>query len=87
MCLHYKTEWPFVTEGVKKANNYLLFFLPSTSSPNLIRANENQLIFTQMWICFPHSNLWHIPLTYINDSCSNSISCKQMFYLKDKTGK
>ncbi|XP_053510304.1 leucyl-cystinyl aminopeptidase [Ictalurus furcatus] len=32
-----------------------------------------------------HSNLWHIPLTYINDSCSSSISCKQMFYLKDKT--
>ncbi|XP_060762990.1 leucyl-cystinyl aminopeptidase [Neoarius graeffei] len=32
-----------------------------------------------------HSNLWHIPLTYINDTCSSSISCKQMFYFKDKT--
>ncbi|KAB5528472.1 hypothetical protein PHYPO_G00140570 [Pangasianodon hypophthalmus] len=32
-----------------------------------------------------HSNLWHIPLTYINDTCSSSISCKQLFYFKDKT--
>nr|XP_015220327.1 PREDICTED: leucyl-cystinyl aminopeptidase [Lepisosteus oculatus] len=27
---------------------------------------------------------WHIPLTYVNDSCSNSSSCKQVFVMKDK---
>ncbi|XP_076854132.1 leucyl-cystinyl aminopeptidase [Brachyhypopomus gauderio] len=31
------------------------------------------------------SNLWHIPLTYVNDTCSKSISCKQVFHFKDKT--
>ncbi|XP_072520548.1 leucyl-cystinyl aminopeptidase isoform X2 [Salminus brasiliensis] len=31
-----------------------------------------------------HSNLWHIPLTYVNDTCSNSSSCKQVFLFKDK---
>uniref|UniRef100_A0A4W4FRU3 Aminopeptidase n=1 Tax=Electrophorus electricus TaxID=8005 RepID=A0A4W4FRU3_ELEEL len=33
------------------------------------------------------SNLWHIPLTYVNDTCSNSISCRQVFHFKDKTAK
>uniref|UniRef100_A0A8C1MJ88 Leucyl-cystinyl aminopeptidase n=1 Tax=Cyprinus carpio TaxID=7962 RepID=A0A8C1MJ88_CYPCA len=32
------------------------------------------------------SSLWHIPLTYVNDSCSVPSSCKQVFHLKDKTG-
>uniref|UniRef100_A0A671RK21 Leucyl-cystinyl aminopeptidase n=1 Tax=Sinocyclocheilus anshuiensis TaxID=1608454 RepID=A0A671RK21_9TELE len=31
------------------------------------------------------SSLWHIPLTYVNDSCSFLSSCKQVFHLKDKT--
>uniref|UniRef100_A0A8C1VT56 Leucyl-cystinyl aminopeptidase n=1 Tax=Cyprinus carpio TaxID=7962 RepID=A0A8C1VT56_CYPCA len=31
------------------------------------------------------SSLWHIPLTYVNDSCSVPSSCKQVFHLKDKT--
>ncbi|XP_056602424.1 leucyl-cystinyl aminopeptidase isoform X1 [Triplophysa dalaica] len=31
------------------------------------------------------SSLWHIPLTYVNDSCSTLSSCKQVFYLKEKT--
>ncbi|KAG7481393.1 hypothetical protein MATL_G00066280 [Megalops atlanticus] len=31
------------------------------------------------------SYLWHIPLTYVNDSCSNSSACKQGLLLKDKT--
>lgn len=31
------------------------------------------------------SNLWHIPLTYVNDSCSALSSCKQVFHLEDKT--
>ncbi|XP_036454251.1 leucyl-cystinyl aminopeptidase isoform X2 [Colossoma macropomum] len=31
------------------------------------------------------SNLWHIPLTYVNDTCSNSSSCKQVFLFKNKT--
>ncbi|XP_056314489.1 leucyl-cystinyl aminopeptidase isoform X2 [Danio aesculapii] len=29
-------------------------------------------------------SLWHIPLTYVNDSCSVLRSCKQVFHLKDK---
>ncbi|XP_023658692.1 leucyl-cystinyl aminopeptidase [Paramormyrops kingsleyae] len=29
--------------------------------------------------------LWHIPLTYVNDSCGSEPDCKQMFHLKDKT--
>ncbi|XP_060740091.1 leucyl-cystinyl aminopeptidase [Tachysurus vachellii] len=32
-----------------------------------------------------HSNLWHVPLTYINNTCTSSISCKQLIHLKDKT--
>ncbi|KAF7687342.1 leucyl-cystinyl aminopeptidase [Silurus meridionalis] len=32
-----------------------------------------------------HSELWQIPLTYINDTCSLSVSCKQVFFFKDKT--
>ncbi|KAL7836696.1 hypothetical protein AOLI_G00279800 [Acnodon oligacanthus] len=32
-----------------------------------------------------HSNLWHIPLTYVSDTCSNSSSCKQVFLFKNKT--
>ncbi|XP_051551970.1 leucyl-cystinyl aminopeptidase-like [Myxocyprinus asiaticus] len=32
-----------------------------------------------------HSSLWHIPLTYVNDSCGALSSCKQVFHLKDKT--
>lgn len=31
-----------------------------------------------------HSNVWHIPLTYINNTCTSSTSCKQTFYFKDK---
>uniref|UniRef100_A0A8C9WIS7 Aminopeptidase n=1 Tax=Scleropages formosus TaxID=113540 RepID=A0A8C9WIS7_SCLFO len=31
------------------------------------------------------SDLWHIPLTYVNDSCSTSPNCTQLFLLKDKT--
>ncbi|XP_051950921.1 leucyl-cystinyl aminopeptidase-like [Xyrauchen texanus] len=31
------------------------------------------------------SSLWHIPLTYVNNSCSTHSSCKQVFHLKDKT--
>uniref|UniRef100_A0A9J8A5C6 Aminopeptidase n=1 Tax=Cyprinus carpio carpio TaxID=630221 RepID=A0A9J8A5C6_CYPCA len=36
------------------------------------------------YIMMKHS-LWHIPLTYVNDSCSVPSSCKQVFHLKDKT--
>ncbi|XP_039517984.1 leucyl-cystinyl aminopeptidase-like [Pimephales promelas] len=32
-----------------------------------------------------YSSLWHVPLTYVNDSCSVLSSCKQVFHLKDKT--
>ncbi|KAJ8405602.1 hypothetical protein AAFF_G00315820 [Aldrovandia affinis] len=32
------------------------------------------------------NNLWHIPLTYVNDSCSLSPACKQLLLLKEKTG-
>ncbi|KAK9974347.1 hypothetical protein ABG768_022449 [Culter alburnus] len=32
-----------------------------------------------------NSSLWHIPLTYVNESCSVLSSCKQVFHLKDKT--
>ncbi|KAI4901681.1 hypothetical protein NFI96_029218 [Prochilodus magdalenae] len=32
------------------------------------------------------SNLWHIPLTYVNDTCSNSDSCKQVLLFKNRTG-
>uniref|UniRef100_A0AAY4BIF8 Leucyl/cystinyl aminopeptidase n=1 Tax=Denticeps clupeoides TaxID=299321 RepID=A0AAY4BIF8_9TELE len=32
-------------------------------------------------------HLWQIPLTYINNSCSNSSACKNLFILKEKTGK
>ncbi|KAG7318423.1 hypothetical protein KOW79_018178 [Hemibagrus wyckioides] len=31
-----------------------------------------------------HSDLWYIPLTYVNNTCTSSISCKQMFYFKNK---
>uniref|UniRef100_A0A674F201 Aminopeptidase n=1 Tax=Salmo trutta TaxID=8032 RepID=A0A674F201_SALTR len=31
------------------------------------------------------SSLWHIPVTYVNDSCSSAPSCRQMFTLKNKT--
>uniref|UniRef100_A0A8C7CLA4 Aminopeptidase n=1 Tax=Oncorhynchus kisutch TaxID=8019 RepID=A0A8C7CLA4_ONCKI len=32
------------------------------------------------------SSLWHIPVTYVNDSCSSAPSCRQMFTLRNKTG-
>uniref|UniRef100_A0A8K9V971 Aminopeptidase n=1 Tax=Oncorhynchus mykiss TaxID=8022 RepID=A0A8K9V971_ONCMY len=31
------------------------------------------------------SNLWHIPVTYVNDSCSSAPSCRQIFTLRNKT--
>ncbi|XP_030647452.1 leucyl-cystinyl aminopeptidase isoform X2 [Chanos chanos] len=31
------------------------------------------------------SSLWHVPLTYVNDSCSNADICKQVFHLNSKT--
>nr|XP_046203096.1 leucyl-cystinyl aminopeptidase isoform X3 [Oncorhynchus gorbuscha] len=31
------------------------------------------------------SSLWHIPVTYVNDSCSSAPSCRQMFTLRNKT--
>uniref|UniRef100_A0A8B9HUF8 Aminopeptidase n=1 Tax=Astyanax mexicanus TaxID=7994 RepID=A0A8B9HUF8_ASTMX len=31
------------------------------------------------------SHLWHIPLTYVNDTCSTSSGCKQVFLFKNKT--
>ncbi|XP_064793155.1 leucyl-cystinyl aminopeptidase-like [Oncorhynchus masou masou] len=31
------------------------------------------------------SNLWHIPVTYVNDSCSSAPSCIQIFTLRNKT--
>uniref|UniRef100_A0A672ZX82 Aminopeptidase n=1 Tax=Sphaeramia orbicularis TaxID=375764 RepID=A0A672ZX82_9TELE len=33
------------------------------------------------------SSLWHIPVTYINDTCSLAPDCKQVFTLKTKSGK
>ncbi|KAL2092098.1 hypothetical protein ACEWY4_011896 [Coilia grayii] len=33
------------------------------------------------------NNVWHIPLTYVNDSCSTARGCKQVFLLKDKSAK
>ncbi|XP_062873688.1 leucyl-cystinyl aminopeptidase [Trichomycterus rosablanca] len=30
-------------------------------------------------------SLWHIPLTYVNDSCSKSVTCKQVFSFQNKT--
>ncbi|XP_066509399.1 leucyl-cystinyl aminopeptidase-like [Hoplias malabaricus] len=32
-----------------------------------------------------HSNLWHIPLTYVNDTCSKLDSCVQLLLFKTKT--
>ncbi|TRY95869.1 hypothetical protein DNTS_021398 [Danionella cerebrum] len=32
-----------------------------------------------------YSSLWHIPLTYVNDTCTLIASCKQVFHLKEKT--
>ncbi|XP_056129079.1 leucyl-cystinyl aminopeptidase isoform X2 [Lampris incognitus] len=32
------------------------------------------------------SSLWHIPVTYVNDSCSLAPECRQMFTLKSKSG-
>ncbi|XP_042561175.1 leucyl-cystinyl aminopeptidase-like isoform X1 [Clupea harengus] len=34
---------------------------------------------------FTSKNLWHIPLTYVNDSCSMASGCKQVFLLKEKS--
>ncbi|CAB1322061.1 unnamed protein product [Coregonus sp. 'balchen'] len=31
------------------------------------------------------SSLWHIPVTYVNDSCSSAPSCRQIFHLRNKT--
>ncbi|XP_020345753.1 leucyl-cystinyl aminopeptidase [Oncorhynchus kisutch] len=31
------------------------------------------------------SNLWHIPVTYVNDNCSSAPSCRQIFTLRNKT--
>uniref|UniRef100_A0A674D6F5 Leucyl/cystinyl aminopeptidase n=1 Tax=Salmo trutta TaxID=8032 RepID=A0A674D6F5_SALTR len=31
------------------------------------------------------SSLWHIPVTYVNDSCSSAPSCRQIFTLRNKT--
>uniref|UniRef100_A0A4W5M483 Leucyl/cystinyl aminopeptidase n=1 Tax=Hucho hucho TaxID=62062 RepID=A0A4W5M483_9TELE len=31
------------------------------------------------------TSLWHIPVTYVNDSCSSAPSCRQMFTLRNKT--
>uniref|UniRef100_A0A667YBT8 Aminopeptidase n=1 Tax=Myripristis murdjan TaxID=586833 RepID=A0A667YBT8_9TELE len=33
------------------------------------------------------SSLWHIPVTYVNDSCSLEPECKQLFTLKTASGK
>lgn len=32
-------------------------------------------------------SLWHIPVTYVNDSCSLAPECRQVFTLKNKSGK
>ncbi|KAF7660174.1 hypothetical protein LDENG_00286820 [Lucifuga dentata] len=32
------------------------------------------------------SSLWHIPVTYVNDSCSLAPECRQLFTLKTKSG-
>ncbi|XP_040897337.1 leucyl-cystinyl aminopeptidase [Toxotes jaculatrix] len=32
------------------------------------------------------SSLWHVPVTYVNDSCSLAPECRQVFALKNKTG-
>ncbi|XP_068166896.1 leucyl-cystinyl aminopeptidase isoform X2 [Antennarius striatus] len=32
------------------------------------------------------SSLWHIPVTYVNDSCSLAPECKQVFTLKTESG-
>ncbi|KAM3868241.1 leucyl-cystinyl aminopeptidase [Diretmus argenteus] len=32
------------------------------------------------------SSLWHIPVTYVNDSCSMAPECSQVFTLKTKSG-
>ncbi|XP_010864061.2 leucyl-cystinyl aminopeptidase isoform X1 [Esox lucius] len=31
------------------------------------------------------SSLWHIPVSYVNDSCSQAPSCRQLFVLRNKT--
>uniref|UniRef100_A0A4W5MUI9 Leucyl/cystinyl aminopeptidase n=1 Tax=Hucho hucho TaxID=62062 RepID=A0A4W5MUI9_9TELE len=31
------------------------------------------------------SSVWHIPVTYVNDSCSSAPSCRQIFTLRNKT--
>uniref|UniRef100_A0A9J8BD53 Leucyl/cystinyl aminopeptidase n=1 Tax=Cyprinus carpio carpio TaxID=630221 RepID=A0A9J8BD53_CYPCA len=46
---------------------------------------ENSTDDRLQYIIRSHSSLWHIPLTYVNDSCSVPSSCKQVFHLKDKT--
>ncbi|XP_023262218.1 endoplasmic reticulum aminopeptidase 1-like [Seriola lalandi dorsalis] len=33
------------------------------------------------------SSLWNVPVTYVNDSCSLAPECRQVFTLKNKTGK
>ncbi|TSM85985.1 Leucyl-cystinyl aminopeptidase [Bagarius yarrelli] len=56
-----------------------------------VNRTGNQVKLTQEHFLFnagnitDHSNVWHIPLTYVNNTCTSSISCRQMFYFKDKT--
>ncbi|XP_050965784.1 leucyl-cystinyl aminopeptidase isoform X2 [Labeo rohita] len=55
-----------------------------------VKRSGNKVTLTQEHFLLNAENstgdsLWHIPLTYVNDSCSLLSSCKQVFHLKDKT--
>ncbi|XP_067294260.1 leucyl-cystinyl aminopeptidase isoform X2 [Pseudorasbora parva] len=55
-----------------------------------VKRNGTQVTLSQEHFLLNAENskddrLWHIPLTYVNDSCSVLSSCKQVFHLKDKT--
>ncbi|KAK2911698.1 hypothetical protein Q8A67_003831 [Cirrhinus molitorella] len=55
-----------------------------------VKRKDTQVTLTQEHFLLNAENctdnsLWHIPLTYVNDSCSLLSSCKQVFHLKDKT--
>ncbi|XP_073717169.1 leucyl-cystinyl aminopeptidase isoform X2 [Misgurnus anguillicaudatus] len=52
-----------------------------------VKRNGTQVTLTQEHFLLNPDNvtddsLWHIPLTYVNDSC---LGCKQVFHLKNKT--
>lgn len=67
----------------------------SCSRLTMLRAPPGQLVYhtqisdraTTLTVPCTLFSLWHIPVTYVKDSCSSGPECTQLFTLKTKSGK